>query len=80
MIFSSHRFGQLTKPADLILYVAPQPHQWSLDDTRTRTEKTVLLYRYMDDSTVLECGTHNELMAKGGKYAELWNLQAQAFL
>ena len=22
MIFSSHRFGQLTKPADLILYVA----------------------------------------------------------
>jgi len=54
MIFSSHRFGQLTKPADLIMY--------------------------MDDSTILECGTHNELMAKGGKYAELWNLQAQAFL
>jgi len=23
MIFSSHRFGQLTKPADLILYVDP---------------------------------------------------------
>lgn len=54
MIFSSHRFGQLTKPADLILY--------------------------MDDSRVLECGTHHELMTKEGKYAELWNLQAQAFL
>ena len=38
------------------------------------------LHRYMDDSKILECGTHNELMAKGGKYAELWNLQAQAFL
>ncbi|KAF9650307.1 P-loop containing nucleoside triphosphate hydrolase protein [Thelephora ganbajun] len=54
MIFSSHRFGRLTRPADLILY--------------------------MNDSTILECGTHNELMAKGGKYSELWNLQAQAFL
>ncbi|KAF9784896.1 P-loop containing nucleoside triphosphate hydrolase protein [Thelephora terrestris] len=54
MIFSSHRIGQLTKPADLILY--------------------------MDDSKVLESGTHIELMAEGGKYAELWNLQAQAFL
>jgi ABC-type multidrug transport system fused ATPase/permease subunit len=41
---------------------------------------TVLPSRYMNESTVLECGTHNELMARGEKYAELWNLQAQAFL
>jgi len=54
VIFSSHRFGELTKPADLILC--------------------------MNDSTVLECGTHNELMTRGGRYAELWNLQARAFL
>ena len=30
MIFSSHRFGQLTKPADIILYV-------TLDDVGART-------------------------------------------
>lgn len=38
------------------------------------------LHRYMDDSKIIERGTHNELMTKKGKYAELWNLQAQAFL
>lgn len=54
MIFSSHRFGQLTKPADLILY--------------------------MRDSTIVESGTHDELMSREGKYAELWKLQAEAFL
>jgi len=54
MIFSSHRFGQLTRPADLILY--------------------------MNDSEIVEAGTHAELMDRGGEYAGLWNLQAQAFL
>jgi len=39
MIFSSHRFGQLTKPADLIMYVAQTP-----DGTQTPTEK---LCRYL---------------------------------
>jgi len=34
MIFSSHRFGQLTKPADLIMYVAR-----ALDCTWTQAEK-----------------------------------------
>lgn len=34
MIFSSHRFGQLTKPADIIMYVAR-----TLDDTWAQTEK-----------------------------------------
>jgi hypothetical protein len=76
MIFSSHRFGQLTKPADLILYVTSYNVVFlGLCSSRVRCHT-----RYMDDSKILECGTHNELMAEGGKYAELWNLQAQAFL
>ncbi|KAJ7102576.1 P-loop containing nucleoside triphosphate hydrolase protein [Mycena belliarum] len=54
MIFSSHRFGNLTRHADLILY--------------------------MDDAVVLEEGTHNELIKRGGGYAKIWQLQAQAFL
>jgi len=54
MIFSSHRFGNLTRHADLILY--------------------------MDDSVIVEEGTHNELLESQGEYARIWNLQAQAFL
>ncbi|KAJ6456145.1 P-loop containing nucleoside triphosphate hydrolase protein [Mycena sanguinolenta] len=54
MIFSTHRFGNLTRHADLILY--------------------------MDDSVILEEGTHNELINLDGGYAKIWNLQAQAFL
>jgi len=34
----------------------------------------------MNDSEIVEAGTHAELMRRGGEYAELWNLQAQAFL
>ncbi|KAF8665110.1 hypothetical protein AX16_000577 [Volvariella volvacea WC 439] len=54
MIFSSHRFGNLTRHADLILY--------------------------LNDSTIVEEGTHEELIRHGGEYARIWNLQAQAFL
>ena len=75
MIFSSHRFGQLTKPADLILYVS-----FGFFHRFGEIDEATLLHRYMNDSKVLECGTHDQLMVKGGKYAELWNLQAQAFL
>ncbi|KAG1845091.1 P-loop containing nucleoside triphosphate hydrolase protein [Suillus subalutaceus] len=53
MIFSTHRFGNLTRHADLILYL---------------------------DQTVQEQGTHDELMSKGGEYARMWNLQANAFI
>ncbi|KAG2034311.1 P-loop containing nucleoside triphosphate hydrolase protein [Suillus americanus] len=53
MIFSTHRFGNLTRHADLILYM---------------------------DQTVQEQGTHDELMSKGGEYARMWNLQANAFI
>ncbi|KAH9930399.1 P-loop containing nucleoside triphosphate hydrolase protein [Epithele typhae] len=54
MVFSSHRFGSLTRHADLILY--------------------------MNDSVIVEEGTHDELMQKQGEYARIWMLQAQAFL
>ena len=30
---------------------------------------------YMQDGDIKETGAHNELMAKGGKYAELYNSQ-----
>jgi ABC-type multidrug transport system fused ATPase/permease subunit len=36
--------------------------------------------RYMDDAVILEEGTHDELIKKGGGYAKIWMLQAQAFL
>ncbi|KAH9947363.1 P-loop containing nucleoside triphosphate hydrolase protein [Amylocystis lapponica] len=54
MLFSSHRFGNLTRHADVILY--------------------------MDDSAIVEGGTHDELLMRDGEYARIWKLQAQAFL
>jgi len=55
MIFSTHRFGNLTRHADMILY--------------------------MNDSLIVESGTHEELLKReGSDYARLWHMQAQAFL
>ncbi|KAG5646916.1 hypothetical protein DXG03_001992 [Asterophora parasitica] len=54
MIFSSHRFGNLTRYADLILYI--------------------------NNSSIIEEGNHYELLKKDGEYAQIWKLQAQAFL
>ncbi|KAI0757785.1 HlyB/MsbA family ABC transporter [Daedaleopsis nitida] len=54
MVFSSHRFGNLTRHADLILY--------------------------MDETGIVESGTHDELLKKEGEYGRLWKLQAQAFV
>lgn len=33
----------------------------------------------MNDTAVIETGTHEELMMTGGDYARLWKLQAEAF-
>ncbi|XP_006454827.1 hypothetical protein AGABI2DRAFT_182792 [Agaricus bisporus var. bisporus H97] len=54
MVFSSHRFGKLTRHADIILF--------------------------MNDSAIVEKGTHETLIKKNGEYARIWMLQAQAFL
>ncbi|KAJ7028923.1 P-loop containing nucleoside triphosphate hydrolase protein [Mycena alexandri] len=53
MIFVTHRFGHLTKYADVIIC--------------------------MKEGKVAELGTHKDLMAGGGEYASLYNVQAQAF-
>lgn len=34
----------------------------------------------LDHGTILEMGTHDELLAKNGQYAELFNLQAKGYL
>ena len=71
MIFSSHRFGHLTRHADVIMYVL-----YLLVVAESVYSR---LDRYIKDSTIAEIGTHDELMAKNGKYAETYTLQAQAF-
>jgi hypothetical protein len=38
-----------------------------------------LTIRYMNETAVVETGTHDELMKSGGDYARLWKLQADAF-
>ena len=34
----------------------------------------------MDDGRIVECGTHDELIAKNGKYAEMFHRQAENYL
>ena len=34
----------------------------------------------MDQGRIMETGTHDELIKKGGKYAEMYNLQADWYL
>ncbi|KAF9552400.1 P-loop containing nucleoside triphosphate hydrolase protein [Agrocybe pediades] len=53
MIMVTHRFGNLTRNADLIIC--------------------------MKDGSLVECGTHSELMKKQGEYANLYSIQAEAF-
>ena len=43
-------------------------------------ERLIVSARYMDDSRIVEFGTHEQLLRADGEYARIWNLQAQAFL
>ena len=36
--------------------------------------------RYMNESSIVESGTHEELLKTKGEYAKLWRMQAQAFV
>lgn len=38
------------------------------------------LFRYMDDAQIVESGTHEQLVAQGGAYAEIWQLSVASFL
>ncbi|CAE6516035.1 unnamed protein product [Rhizoctonia solani] len=53
MIFVTHRFGHLTKHADLILYVK--------------------------EGSIIEKGTHKQLLDLDGEYAKMYKIQSQAF-
>ncbi|CUA73210.1 ATP-binding cassette, subfamily C, bacterial [Rhizoctonia solani] len=53
MIFVTHRFGHLTKHADLIIYIS--------------------------EGSAIEQGTHKSLLAQGGEYAKMYNIQSEAF-
>ena len=71
MIFSSHRFGNLTRHADLILYVS----------LVCATSRMLTSFNsYMDESVIIEEGTHEQLLQNAGEYARIWMLQARAFL
>ena len=82
MVFSSHRFGNLTRHADLILcvfsvFLGPQVSRM----LGVRSSRHIAVFgRYMDETGIVESGTHDELLRGKGEYARLWTLQAQAFL
>jgi hypothetical protein len=75
MVFSTHRFGNLTRHADLILYVHASFY------LGCEFSEPMAGHRYMNDSLILETGSHEELMKlEDSEYARLWRMQAEAFL
>nr|MCR5217441.1 ABC transporter ATP-binding protein [Treponema sp.] len=42
---------------------------------RLSTIKNADMIAVVDDKNIEECGSHEELLAKNGKYAALWNNQ-----
>lgn len=70
-IFVTHRFGHLTKHADLILCVFSYQTFPFICLTRR--------LRCLKEGELVESGTHDELIAKGGEYTKLHGIQARAF-
>jgi len=62
------RFAELTKGKSAVLI----SHRFS---TARLADRILVL----DQGTLLESGTHTELLAKEGRYAELFNLQAKGY-
>ena len=50
-----------------------------LAPARFSTERMADLIVVLDGARVAEVGTHDELMARGGSYAELYGIQAAAY-
>jgi ATP-binding cassette subfamily B protein len=63
------RFAELTKGKSAVLI----SHRFS---TARLADRILVL----DRGTILEAGTHEELILKGGRYAELFQLQAKGYL
>lgn len=74
MIFVTHRFGHLTKHADLIMYVS-----FSRERSAEFVRRCLSFASCLKEGTVVEAGTHLDLLSKEGEYAHLYNVQAQAF-
>lgn len=54
----------------------PQGYDTALDDNASlSTIKNADLILVMKDGDIVESGTHRELLAKGGFYAQLYNSQ-----
>jgi ATP-binding cassette subfamily B protein len=62
------QFLELTRGVTTILI----SHRFS---SVRRADRIVVL----EEGTVVEDGTHEELLARGGRYAELFHLQAERF-
>ena len=74
MIFVTHRFGHLTKHANLIMYVLSSP--------RVRVAMNAdgdYCCSCVKEGAIVETGTHADLMSRDGEYAHLYNIQAEAF-
>ena len=71
MVFVTHRFGHLTKHADLILWVLTVLLQFKVTDDYIRC---------MKDGKLVELGTHSDLIKKNGEYHKLYDIQARAFV
>lgn len=69
MVFVTHRFGHLTKHADLVLYV----NSFRLCSHAHGKD------RCMNEGVLVESGTHKALIEMSGEYARLYEVQAKAF-
>jgi ATP-binding cassette subfamily B protein len=70
-------FDRYTEAADR--YAAESGTITLLVSHRFATVKTADLIVYLEEGQVTEAGTHDELLARGGRYAELFTLQAEGY-